>query len=111
MIDSHTHIYPDKIAAKVAAGIKGHFPLQGDFTLGDLKGYMKRYGIEAVVTFCVADRPQAVAAANDFLIGITDNRTIFGFGTILPGMDDPVAEVKRIHARGLKGIKFHSLFQ
>ena len=36
---------------------------------------------------------KAVFLANDFLISITDHRTIFGFGTILPDLENPVAEV------------------
>ena len=115
MIDTHTHIYPDKIAPKVAETLKAtageSIPLSGDFTLKNLRAYMKRCSVEAVVTFCVADRPEVVVAANNFLIGINDNRTLFSFGTILPNMDDPVGEVRRIQGKGIKGIKFHSLFQ
>jgi predicted TIM-barrel fold metal-dependent hydrolase len=115
MIDTHTHIFPDKIAGKVAqrfqATVGDAIPLSGDFTLKDLKAYMKRCGIEAVVTFCVAERPEVVVPANDFLIGIMDNQTIFSFGTILPNMEDSVGEVRRIKEKGIKGIKFHSLFQ
>lgn len=115
MIDTHTHIFPDKIAPKIVenmrADSRNQIPLSGDFTLKDLKAYMARCGVEAVITFCVAERAKAVPTANDFLIGITDHRTIFGFGTILPDLEDPAAEVRRIRERGLRGIKFHSLFQ
>jgi predicted TIM-barrel fold metal-dependent hydrolase len=115
MIDTHTHIFPDKIASKIVENMRADsenlIPLSGDFTLKDLRAYMARCGIEAVFTFCVAERPKAVPPANDFLISITDHRTIFGFGTILPDLADPVAEVRRIRERGLRGIKFHSLFQ
>ena len=114
MIDSHTHIFPDKIAPKIVEKMRAEeswISLSGDFTLKDLKAYMARCGIEAVFTFCVAERPKAVPPANDFLISINDHRTVFGFGTILPDMEDPVAEVRRIRERGLRGIKFHSLFQ
>jgi predicted TIM-barrel fold metal-dependent hydrolase len=114
MIDTHTHIFPDKIAPKIVEKMRTEetwIALSGDFTLKDLKAYMARCGIEAVFTFCVAERPKAVPPANDFLISITDHRTVFGFGTILPDMEDPVAEVRRIRERGLRGIKFHSLFQ
>lgn len=115
MIDTHTHIYPDKIAPKVVQRLQAtagdHIPLAGDFTLKDIKAYMKRCAIEAVVTFCVAERPEVVGAANNFLIEINDNQTLFSFGTILPNMEDPVGEVRRIKGKGIKGIKFHSLFQ
>jgi uncharacterized protein len=115
MIDTHTHVFPDKIAPKVAqkfqAEVGDLLQLSGDFTLKDLKAYMKRCGIEAVVTFCLAERPEIVVPANNFLIEIMDNRTIFSFGTILPNMKDPVGEVRRIREKGVKGIKFHSAFQ
>ena len=115
MIDTHTHIFPDKIAPKIVENMRAdsanQIPLSGDFTLKDLKVYMARCCVEAVFTFCVAERPKVVPSANDFLISINDDRTIFSFGTILPDLEDPVAEVRRIRERGLRGIKFHSLFQ
>ena len=116
MIDSHTHVFPDKLAPRIverfrSTGIGEAIHLSGDFTLKDIKGYMQKCGIEAVVTFCVADRPQFVVAANNFLIEIHDGKTVFSFGTILPGMEDPAGELKRIREKGIKGIKFHSLFQ
>jgi hypothetical protein len=115
MIDTHTHIFPDKIASKIAerfrASVGNAIPLSGDFTLGDLRSYMKRCDVEAVITFCVAERPEVVIPANNFLLEIMDNKTIFSFGTILPSMKDPLGEVRRIHEKGIKGIKFHSLFQ
>lgn len=115
MIDTHTHIFPDKIASKVAdrfrAWAGSAAALSGDFTLADLKSYMSRCDVEAVITFCVAERPEVVAPANNFLLEIMDNKTIFSFGTILPTMKDPVGEVRRIREKGMKGIKFHSLFQ
>jgi predicted TIM-barrel fold metal-dependent hydrolase len=115
MIDSHTHIFPDKIAPKIVERLRTEIgdaiPLFGDFTLKDIRAYMSRCGIEAVISFCVAERPEVVIPANNFLIEINDNRTIFSFGTILPNMENPIGEVRRIKEKGLKGIKFHSLFQ
>jgi hypothetical protein len=55
MIDTHTHIFPDKIAPKIVENMRAdsgnQIPLSGDFTLKDLKAYMARCGIEAVFTF------------------------------------------------------------
>lgn len=116
MIDTHTHVFPDKLAPRIverfrSSAIGEAIPLAGDFTLKDIKGYMRKCGIDAVVTFCVADRPQSVVPANNFLAEINDGRTVFAFGTILPDIDDPAGEIKRIHGKGIRGIKFHSLFQ
>jgi len=115
IIDAHTHIYPDKIALKVMEAARSHLgesiPFIGDFTLADLRNVLKRSGIDAAIAFCVAEKPKIVKSANDFMIDATDNKTIIGFGTIHPDMDDPVTEVRRIREKGLKGIKFHALFQ
>lgn len=115
MFDTHTHCYPDKIGPKVAdyisATYEGKIPLSGDFTLSDNLAYMDRCGVNSIVTFCVADSPRVVTSANNFIIQANDNRKIFGFGTIDPDMDSPVEEVVRLHEAGIKGIKFHSLFQ
>jgi hypothetical protein len=115
IIDVHTHIYPDKIAGKVEEGLKtergNKIPLCGPMTLGGLFNHMKRCGIEIALTFCVAEREKVVKSANDFIIGVTDNKRIIGFGTILPDVDDPRGEIRRLKEKGIKGIKFHSLFQ
>lgn len=115
IIDSHTHVYPDKIALKVVESAKAHLGdsvhFIGDFTLADLKEVMNKSGIDAAITFCVAEKPKIVQSANDFIVEATDNKTIFGFGTIHPQMEEPLAEVRRLKERGLKGIKFHALFQ
>lgn len=115
IIDAHTHIYPDKIAIKVVEAARTHLgesiPFIGDFTLADLKNVLKSSGIDAAIAFCVAEKPKIVKSANDFMIDATDNKTIIGFGTIHPDMEDPVDEVRRIKGHGLKGIKFHALFQ
>ncbi len=115
IVDAHTHIYPDKIALKVVESARAHLgesvSFIGDFTLADLKNVMKRSGIDAAITFCVAKQPKVVKSANDFIIEATNNKTIFGFGTIHPDMEEPVTEVRRLREKGLKGIKFHSLFQ
>ena len=115
IIDFHTHIFPEKVAMKVEAKVKEAFgakvPFCGPMTIRGLLDYMERCGIGKAVTFCVAEKIQAVKPANDFVISVTDNQKIIGFGTILPDMEDAVGEVKRIKKKGIKGIKFHSLFQ
>lgn len=115
IIDVHTHIYPDKIAEKVMEGLKagteGRIPFCGPMTLSGLLHHMERCGIKAAVTFCVAERAKVVKPANDFIINVTDNKRIIGFGTILPEVEDSRGEIRRLKEKGIKGIKFHPLFQ
>lgn len=111
-IDSHTHISPDKIASKVEAGLRSKgLPVCGPMTLAGLKRHMLDCRLEAAITFCVAEKESVVKAANDFIISVNDGKSIYGFGTILPGIDNPEAEVRRLRDNGIKGIKFHASFQ
>ena len=115
IIDFHTHICPDKVAMKMEEKVKealgDTMPFCGPITYSGLLNHMEKCEIEKAVTFCVADREKAVRPANDFVISVADNKKIIGFGTIVPDMKDAVGEVKRIEMEGIKGIKFHSLFQ
>ncbi len=115
IIDFHTHIYPDKIAKKVEAKAKNalgdKIQFFGPMSLSGLLEYMEKCRIDKAVAFCVSDKPETVILANDFIISVTDNHKIIGFGTILPQLENAVDEVKRIKDLGLKGIKFHSIFQ
>ena len=113
IIDSHTHIYPDKIAEIIAkqSAASMHSELEGPMNLSGLLAHMQRCGIDASATFCVAEKPSVVKSANDFLMKVCDNRRIIGLGTLHPDFEDYKAEIRRLRAGGIKGIKFHSLFQ
>lgn len=110
--DFHTHVAPDKIAARVEEGLrKKGLPLRGPMTLSGLKNHMRACGILSAITFCVAEKASVVKPANDFIMGLNDGKSIHGFGTVLPDIEDPRAEVRRLRDNGIKGIKFHALFQ
>ncbi len=112
IIDVHTHVSPDKIAGKVEAGLRTKgLPVCGPITLSGLKRHMLECGLEAAITFCIAEKPSVVGPANDFIIGLNDGKSLYGFGTILPDVDNPVSEVRRLRDNGIKGIKFHASFQ
>ena len=112
-IDTHTHICPDKIAeaaTKQAAEFFKTTP-EGLMSLSGLLAHMERCGIDASVTFCVAEKPSVVRPANDFLMKVCDNKRVIGLGTLHPDFEDYKAEIRRLRAGGIKGIKFHSLIQ
>ena len=74
VIDFHTHIYPEKIAAKAVASI-GEFynsPMHGDGTAEGLLESGRRSnstfgGIERFVVFSAAAVPAQVQAINDYI--------------------------------------------
>ena len=112
IIDTHTHIYPDKVAPIVAnkmagAGLKPF----GSLTLQGLLSTLDRCGIAAAVVFNIAEKPSLVPAANDFLISICDGQKIIGLGTIHPDYENFKDEIDRLKAKGLRGVKFSSTYQ
>jgi predicted TIM-barrel fold metal-dependent hydrolase len=112
IIDTHTHIAPDKIANIVANIMKEHgYPLYGAMTITGLLSNMQNLGIDVSVTFCVADKPTGVKPSNEFVVNACNNKKLLGLGTIHPDFEDYVNEIKRLRDNGIKGIKFNSLVQ
>jgi uncharacterized protein len=112
IINSHAHIYPDKIAKPVEDVISKKLgPLYSSFKVSSLLEDMEKFGIETTVGFCKADRPKVVEASNDFIIGLLNNKKIVPFGTILPDFEGYKPEIQRLKRSGVKGIKVSSIFQ
>jgi predicted TIM-barrel fold metal-dependent hydrolase len=110
IIDFHTHIYPEKIAAKAVASI-GEFygtAMQGDGTAESLLKSGKQGGVGHFVVFSAAAVPEQVQAINDYIAGACREHPEFtGFGTLHPDMEKPLDEIDRLMGLGLRGIKFH----
>ena len=99
IIDTHTHVYPEKIAKAVEeAALKG------------VAEGTKLYD-SITIAFCLTEKPGQVRAANDFLMESCDRRRLFGLGTMHPDFDDYEVEINRLRSNGVKGIKWSSLFQ
>lgn len=110
IIDSHTHIYPDKIAAKAAEGIGAFYDLPPHHN-GSVDGLLNaggRFGVSGWLVCSVATNPLQVPAINTFIAEqCAAHREFYGFGTLHPLMEDPAGEIARMRALGLRGIKLH----
>ncbi|MDR0476029.1 MAG: amidohydrolase [Treponema sp.] len=110
VIDFHTHIYPEKIAAKAVASI-GEFyniPMKGNGTVKGLLESGRRGGIERFVVFSAAAVPGQVQAINNYIASVCREHCQFtGFGTLHKDMENPLDEIERLIGLGLKGIKLH----
>lgn len=111
VFDVHTHAFPDKVAAtaipKLEGGglwLKAHAYFDG--TIGGLVASMDRAGIDRAIVASVATRPEQVAKITDWSISVASPR-IVPFASIHPDFQNIEAEVERIAAAGLKGLKFH----
>jgi len=112
VIDLHVHAFPDKVAAGAVAnlerltGYTRHF----DGTLDGLRGSMARNGVEQAVVLPVATKPESVAGINDWAARSQDEH-VACFGAMHPDHPDPAAEIERLAALGLRGVKMHPEFQ
>lgn len=112
IIDIHTHVFPDELAARVLPSMERNAGVSAtyDATLDGLLGSMDRAGIAVSVTQPVATRPEQVETINDWA-ATTASERIVPFGALHPDMADPYAEAARIRSRGMRGVKLHPEFQ
>lgn len=111
IIDCHTHIYPEKIAAKAVESIGGFYgiPMERDGTAESLLRQMREAGIRRSLALAVAVEARQVQHINDFLIASVSAHpdALWGFATLHADMEDPGREVERVLKAGMKGIKLH----
>lgn len=115
IIDCHTHIYPDAIAAKAAASIRDFYDLGEeaiDGTVSQLLQRGEKAGISRYVVLPVGMRPDHVRSVNSFILDRVQQEPRFiGFGTVHAAMEDIADEGQWILDHGLKGVKMHPDFQ
>ncbi len=120
LIDFHTHLFPDKIAARALDVLKqgiinthGKLLLepQTDGTLAGLIRSMDESEVDMSIVMPIATSPTQYESINRFAKEITDNKRIISFGSIHPLQDNWEEALENIAADGLKGIKMHPEFQ
>ncbi len=112
IINVHTHVF-DEQEAKRQDEIWAQYGVAfyAGFAVSGLLKDMAKCGIATSVIFCVAERPDAVKAANDFVIATQDKKKLVGMGTIHPDSENYKEEIKRLKQHGVRGVKFNSLVQ
>lgn len=114
LIDIHTHAFPDRIAesaiVRLAHASGGLSPQTGG-SVASLTEEMKKDGVTLSVVQSIATNPKQMHNVNDFSSEINGMDGILAFGSVHPDAPDALEEVERIHAMGLKGIKFHPDYQ
>lgn len=113
MFDFHTHIYPDKIAARLMHDLAdthywGHF---SDGTLSGLLRSMKAAGIDTCVTQPVVTRPDQFESINYFAKKQQDIPGLIPFGGIHPDCEDIPGKLRLLKKEGFPGIKLHPDWQ
>jgi len=116
VIDFHTHVFPDKIAANTlrklsdkSGGIRPVF----DGTPAGLVRHMEYGNTDLSVVLNIATNARQQKSVNDFAIEINNEYrgALIAFGSIYPFSPDATEELDRIAGAGIKGIKFHPEYQ
>ena len=112
VVDFHTHVFPEKVAARAMATLTETYQVQahGEATVPGLLRVMDECGIDVSVVAPVATRADQVRSINDWAAEVQTDRIVC-FGALHPELPDAAAEVERIVALGLKGVKLQPNFQ
>ena len=115
IIDFHTHIFPDKIAARSIESLSKVSGVKAatDGTLNGLLASMDRSGVDLSVIMPVVTKPSQFESVNTFAAKVNEEYAgrLLSFGGIHPDSEDYKAELNRIKELGLPGIKLHPDYQ
>lgn len=118
IIDFHTHIFPEKIAARTLEVLKDNTEkIEGarptahtDGTVTGLKRSMIENNIDYSVVLPIATTIKQSTTINNFAQSINNNN-IFSLGSVHPMQSNWESELERIKELGLLGIKLHPEYQ
>lgn len=114
-IDIHTHAFHPKIARKAVDHLNDFYSVNcaGDGTIAHLLEREHKAEMEKCVVLCAATAPAQVIPANNYAITLQREHAdrVIAFGTVHPGYENWEAELNRIKAAGIRGIKLHPDFQ
>ncbi|WP_405307033.1 amidohydrolase family protein [Methanobrevibacter sp.] len=115
IINSHCHIYPEKIADKAVLGIRDFYDLDMSLNgkLDDLIRDGNEVGVTHYLVHSVATTPKQVKSINEFIAqAVNAHPDLFtGFGTLHPDSEDIPGDFDYLIELGLKGVKLHPDFQ
>ncbi len=111
IIDSHSHIYPEKIAQKAVGGTDGFYGAVSccKGTADDLLKRMADADIDRCIIESVATTPKQVESINRFISEETKKSggAFVGLGTLHPDSEDIKNDIDMLVDLGLKGVKLH----
>lgn len=116
IIDFHTHIFPDKIAARTISTLaeKANISPYSDGAVSGLLSEMFRGGIDLSVALPVLTSPKQFDSVLSFAETVNStigNGKIISFAGMHPDIPDKEEKIRLIKEKGFKGIKLHPDYQ
>lgn len=118
IVDFHTHLFPDKIAAKtigMLAERSGMIPF-ADGTVDKLLQEMEEGDVNLSVVLPVVTKPEQFASITQFACGLNERfgkgeHRILSFGGVHPYSSSYKEELRELKQLGFRGIKLHPDYQ
>lgn len=118
IIDFHTHVFPDKIAAKTldALSQKASIKPFSDGTASGIVEKMESADVSVAINLPVLTNPASFESLNRYALGLNvefadKERKIISFAGIHPHIDDIESKMEWIKAQGFIGVKLHPDYQ
>ena len=115
VIDFHTHIFPEKIAAKTIEALESRSGINAatNGMLDGLLSSMDNSGVDLSVILPVVTKPSQFESINLFAGEVNEKYKgrLLSFGGIHPDCEDYKDKLDRIKEAGLVGIKIHPDYQ
>lgn len=122
IIDFHTHVFPDRMAAATVAHLADEANLKAatNGTVGELLTSMNQSGVDCSVIVPVVTSPRQFSGINRFAREINEQYSeqrkgglpgLISFGGIHPDSEDYKAQLKELKEMGFIGIKLHPDYQ
>ena len=113
IIDSHVHIFPEKIAHKAIqklAGISGLTPCT-DGTLSDTAARMASSGVDRAVLLSIATSPSQEESINNAAVQNSADERFIPLGSVHYLSDKWEKQLEFLRDNGIRGIKLHPDYQ
>ena len=109
IIDTHTHVFPDNLAAHATGAITvpGFYEPHYNGTLNGLIASMDTYGVTQAWTIPVATKAKQVDTINTFAQAQVANDRVVPFGAMHPDVENPRELLSTYHEMGFSGFKVH----
>lgn len=117
IVDFHTHVFPDKIAAATVAALerRGGSPAHSDGTVDGLLSALSRAGADLAVNLPVLTKPTQFDSILEFAKSINEreygNERIISFAGIHPADENIEEHLSAVRDAGIVGIKIHPDYQ
>lgn len=115
IIDFHTHIFPDTLAARALSKISVQIGLSSgelysDATALGTEKVLSKLGIDRAAVCNIAVTPEREGAVNSFAISLLKNPFFIPLGSVHPKSKNKENEIERLWISGIKGVKLHPDF-